>query len=65
MIKCGADSADGRAAAVIVGSTETIFYTMTVYFGAAGVTKTRHALPAALIAGAVGTAAGMIFARIT
>lgn len=65
MIKCGADSAEGRAATVIVGSTETIFYTMTVYFGAAGVTKTRHALPAALIAGAVGTAAGLVFAGAT
>ena len=64
IIKCGADSQIGREAAVIVGSTETIFYTLTVYFGAAHVTKTRHALPAALISGAVGTIAGIIFARI-
>ena len=64
IINCGADSKTGRAAAVIMGSTETIFYTLTVYFGAAGVTKTRHAMPAALIAGAVGTAAGLIFTEI-
>ena len=61
---CGADSVTGRTAAVIIGSTETIFYTMAVYFGAAGVQKTRHAVPAALIAGTVGTAAGLILTRL-
>ena len=60
----GADGYIGRAASIIVGSTETVFYTTAVYFGAVGVTKTRHAIPAALIAGAVGTAAGLILARI-
>ena len=64
IIKCGADSQVGREAAVIVGSTETIFYTLTVYFGAAHVTKTRHALPAALISGIIGTISGIIFARL-
>ena len=47
----------------MVGSTETVFYTVSVYFGAVGVTKTRHAVPAALIAGAVGCAASLIIAR--
>lgn len=60
---CGADSAAGRTASVIVGSTETVFYTTAVYFGAANVTKTRHAVPAALIAGAVGTIAGILLTR--
>ncbi len=64
MLVCGADSATGRAASVMVGSTETIFYTMAVYFGAAGVNKTRHALPAALISGAVGAAVGILLIRI-
>lgn len=46
----GADSLIGRTAAVMLGSTETTFYTVAVYFGAAGIKKTRHALPAALCA---------------
>ena len=48
----GPDSAIGRTAAVMLGSTETTFYTIAVYFGAAGIKKTRHALPAALCADA-------------
>lgn len=46
----GADSLIGRTAAVMLGSTETTFYTISVYFGAAGIRKTRYAIPAALIA---------------
>lgn len=46
----GPDSAEGRIAAVMMGSTETIFYTLTVYFGACGVKRTRHSLAAALVA---------------
>lgn len=48
----GPDSTIGRTAAVMLGSTETTFYTIAVYFGAAGIKKTRHALPAALCADA-------------
>ena len=44
----GPDSTIGRTAAVMLGSTETTFYTIAVYFGAAGITRTRHAVPAAL-----------------
>ena len=46
----GPDSYVGRVAAVMLGSTETTFYTIAVYFGAAGIRKTRYALPAALCA---------------
>ena len=46
----GPDSFVGRVAAVMLGSTETTFYTIAVYFGAAGVSKTRYAVPAALCA---------------
>ncbi|BDR65842.1 spore maturation protein B [Clostridium tetani] len=46
----GADSHIGRVASVIMGSTETIFYTLTVYFGAIGIKKIRHTLWAAIIA---------------
>ncbi|WP_027623594.1 spore maturation protein [Clostridium lundense] len=46
----GADSYIGRIASTIMGSTETIFYTLTVYFGAVGIKKIRHTLWAAIIA---------------
>ena len=46
----GADSPVGRTAAVMLGSSETTFYTISVYFGAAGIRRTRYALPAALLA---------------
>lgn len=48
----GPDSTIGRTAAVMLGSTETTFYTIAVYFGAAGINKTRYAVPAALCADA-------------
>ena len=54
MAEYGPDSLIGRTAAVMLGSTETTFYTLSVYFGAAGVKKTRYALPAALFADLVG-----------
>ena len=60
----GPDSAAGRAAAVMLGSTETTFYTVAVYFGAAGVKRTRHTIPAALCADAAGFLAAAFFARI-
>lgn len=50
MTKYGADSQIGRTAAVMLGSTETTFYTISVYFSAAGVSKTRYTIPAALFA---------------
>jgi len=54
MAAYGVDSLIGRTAAVMLGSTETTFYTIGVYFGAAGIRKTRYALPAALFADFVG-----------
>lgn len=50
MAEHGVNSQIGRTAAVMLGSTETTFYTISVYFGAAGIKKTRYTLPAALIA---------------
>ena len=50
----GVDSLIGRTAAVMLGSTETTFYTISVYFGSWGISKTRYAVPAALIADLVG-----------
>ena len=54
MAQYGVDSLVGRTAAVMLGSTETTFYTVSVYFGAAGIRKTRYTLPAALFADFVG-----------
>ena len=50
----GPDSQLGRTAAVMLGSTETTFYTIAVYFGAVGITRTRYAVPAALCAALTG-----------
>ena len=58
MAQHGPDSYIGRVAAVMLGSTETTFYTVGVYFGAAGIRKTRYTVPAALIA----DLAGFVFA---
>ena len=46
----GADTFIGLVASVIMGTTETIFYTITVYYGAAKIKKIRHTLWAAVIA---------------
>ena len=54
MAEFGVDSAIGRTVAVMLGSTETTFYTISVYFGAAGIHKTRYTIPAALFADFVG-----------
>lgn len=57
MQRCGADSLPGRTAAVMLSSSETTFYVIAVYFGAARVRSTRWAIPAALFADAVSFAA--------
>ena len=46
----GVDSYIGRTVAIMLGSTETTFYTISVYFSAAGIKKTRYTILAALIA---------------
>ena len=46
----GPDSFVGRVASVMMGSTETTFYTVAVYFGASGTKNIRHTLKCALAA---------------
>ena len=53
-----------RMAAVMLGSTETTFYTIAVYFGAAGIVKTRYAVPAALCADLAGFMAAAWAVRV-
>ncbi len=60
----GPDSFVGRLAATIYGSTETTFYVLAVYFGAAGITRTRHAVAAGLLGDAAGIAAALLFCRL-
>lgn len=60
----GPDSYIGRVAAVMLGSTETTFYTVSVYFGAAGIRRSRYAVPAALVADAVGFLVSAVSVRL-
>ena len=60
----GPDSYVGRVAAVMLGSTETTFYTIAVYFGSAGIHRTRHAVPAALTADLTGFLASALAVRL-
>ena len=63
MLRYGPDSPVGRTAAIMLGSTETTFYTISVYFGAANIRKTGYTLPAALFADLVGFVMASLTAR--
>mgnify|MGYP004513845879 CR=1 FL=1 len=58
----GTDSLIGWTASILMSCTETIFYTMSVYFLAAGIRKTRFTLPGALLATTVGAIASVMLA---
>ena len=60
----GPDSYIGRVTAVMLGSTETTFYTIAVYFGSAGIHRTRYAIPAALAADLAGFMAAAFAVRL-
>ena len=60
----GPDSYAGRLASVLQGSTETTFYVLSVYCGAAGIVRYRHALAAGLCADATGLVASVVIARL-
>lgn len=60
----GADSYIGLLTSIMMSSTETIFYTMSVYFLAAKVTKTRYTLAGSLFATLAGIAASIALARM-
>ncbi len=64
MTHYGVDSQIGRTAAIMLGSTETTFYTVSVYFGAAGIKKTRYTIPAALIADLTGFVVASLTAKL-
>ena len=58
----GTDSYIGRIASIIMSCTETIFYTMSVYYMTARVTKTRYTLTGALLATLAGVTASVVLA---
>jgi spore maturation protein B len=60
----GADSFIGVLASTMYGSTETTFYVLALYFGSVNITKTRHALPAGLIADVFGMIGAVLICRI-
>lgn len=60
----GPDSYIGRVACTIMGSTETIFYTLTIYFGAVGIKNIKYTLYAALITDVVGVVIAVWFWRV-
>ena len=60
----GPDSYLGRVVAVMLGSSETTFYTVAVYFGAAGIQRIRHTSPAALTADFMGFFASALAVRL-
>ncbi len=59
----GPDSTAGKIASVMMGSTETTFYTVAVYFGAVGIKNSRHTLASALTADTVGILLSVLIAN--
>ena len=55
------DSFVGRCASVMMGSTETTFYTIAVYYGSVGINKVRHTIKSALIADFTGMILAVVF----
>ena len=64
MAEHGADSTIGRIAAVMLGSSETTFYTVAVYYGAAGIDRTRYTIPAAITADLAAFLASVLAVRL-
>lgn len=60
----GPDSRVGLTASVLLGSSETVFYTLALYFGSVGIKKTRFAVPAALLSLLTSIVAGLLFSSL-
>ncbi len=60
----GPDSLEGKIASVMMGSTETTFYTVAVYFGAVGIKQLRHTVKSALLADFTGMLLAVYIARL-
>jgi len=64
LTSAGSDSMVGRIASVVMGSTETTFYTLAVYYGAIHIRDSRHTVPAALLADMTGLLAGVYICQL-
>ncbi|QUH25103.1 spore maturation protein [Serpentinicella alkaliphila] len=64
LVHNGPDSFVGRVASTMMGSSETIFYTMAVYYGTIGIKKSRHTIPSALVAHLAAILAAVFFCKI-
>ena len=64
MTTFGADSFVGRLSCLFQGSTDTTFYTLAVYFGAVGISRTRHAVACGLLADLAGVIAAIAICYI-
>ncbi|WMI81225.1 spore maturation protein [Anaerotignum sp. MB30-C6] len=60
----GPDSFLGRVSSVMMSCTETVFYTMSLYFLSIGIRKTRYTLPCALVANFVGVIAAVVLVQM-
>lgn len=60
----GPDSIISRMAGSIMGSSETTFYVLAVYFGSVAIRRTRHAVPAGLLADLTGVVAAIVICRM-
>lgn len=60
----GGNSFIAKTAATMMGSTETTFYVIAVYFGAVGIKKTRYAIPAGLLADLAGIAVAVLVCKL-
>ena len=60
----GPDSRVGLTASVLLGSSETVFYTLALYFGGVGIKRTRFAVPAALLSLLTSVATGLLFSSL-
>ena len=60
----GPDSTVGLTASVLLGSSETVFYTVALYFGSVGIKRTRFAVPVALAALLTSVVTGLLFSAV-
>lgn len=60
----GGEAFISKLAATVMGSTETTFYVLAVYFGSVNISRTRHAIPAGITADLVGVAASLFVCHL-
>ncbi len=60
----GPDSKIGLTASVLLGSSETVFYALALYFGSVGIKKTRFTVPVALLAMLTSVVTGVLFSSL-